>query len=98
MSRRPLTASPRIAPQAREQKAQLNVRVAARTLALVREYATFIESGLDYTVNAALLLALEDDAAFQTWRREREREASNAPRPLHDGSDADGGPRTQQEE
>ena len=32
----------------------VNVRVAARTLGLVREYAVFIESGLDYTVNAAL--------------------------------------------
>ena len=76
MTRKLTSTTPRITPQAREPKAQLNVRVAARTLALVREYATFIESGLDYTVNAALLLALEDDAAFQAWRAERERTAS----------------------
>jgi len=74
MTRKTGHTSPRISPQVREAKAQLNVRVAARTLGLVREYATFIESGLDYTVNAALLLALEDDAAFQAWRREREAE------------------------
>ncbi len=72
MSRRPSPSAPRITPQNREPKAQLNVRVAARTLTLVREYAAFIESGLDYTVNAALLLALEDDAAFQAWRAARE--------------------------
>ena len=76
MTRKVTSTTPRITPQAREPKAQLNVRVAARTLALVREYATFIESGLDYTVNAALLLALEDDAAFQAWRKEREQDAS----------------------
>jgi hypothetical protein len=75
MTRKTSPTQPRIAPQVREQKAQLNVRVAARTLQLVREYAAFIESGLDYTVNAALLLALEDDAAFQTWRAEREAQA-----------------------
>lgn len=72
MSRKSNPTAPRITPQLRVEKAQLNVRVAARTLALVREYATFIESGLDYTVNAALLLALEDDAAFQAWRKEHE--------------------------
>lgn len=72
MSRRSSPTAPRITPQNREPKAQLNVRVAARTLTLVREYATFIESGLDYTVNAALLLALEGDAAFQAWRTTRE--------------------------
>ena len=72
MSRRSSPTVPRITPQNREPKAQLNVRVAARTLTLVREYAAFIESGLDYTVNAALLLALEDDEAFQAWRTARE--------------------------
>ena len=75
MTRRVTSTTPRIARQVREEKAQLNVRVAARTLGLVREYATFIESGLDYTVNAALLLALEDDAAFQAWRASREGQA-----------------------
>ena len=75
MTRKPSPTQPRIPPQVREQKAQLNVRVAARTLQLVRDYAGFIESGMDYTVNAALLLALEDDAAFQTWRAEREAQA-----------------------
>lgn len=72
MTRKTSSTSPRITPQVREAKAQLNVRVAARTLGLVREYAVFIESGLDYTVNAALVLALEDDAAFQAWRKDRE--------------------------
>jgi len=70
--RRSGSHTPRITPQLREEKAQLNVRIAARTLGLVRDYATFIESSLEYTVNAALRLALDDDAAFQRWRAERE--------------------------
>ena len=70
--RRSGSHTPRITPQLREEKAQLNVRIAARTLGLVREYATFIESSLEYTVNAALLLALDDDATFKRWRAERE--------------------------
>ena len=76
--RRSGSHTPRITPQLREEKAQLNVRIAARTLGLVREYATFIESSLEYTVNAALRLALDDDAAFQRWRAEREQTHTSA--------------------
>jgi hypothetical protein len=96
MTRKSSPTQPRIAPQVREQKAQLNVRVAARTLGLVREYATFIESGLDYTVNAALLLALEDDAAFQAWRTAREA-AGDVPRATSPRHHADTAPSSDEE-
>ena len=90
MTRKTSSTSPRITPQVREAKAQLNVRVAARTLGLVREYAVFIESGLDYTVNAALLLALEDDAAFQAWRKEREADGTGRRLPVREEVRSDG--------
>lgn len=85
MAHRATTPAPRITPQAREPKAQLNVRIFASTLTLVRDYATFIDSTLDYTVNAALRLALDEDRAFQTWRETRVAPAVAGP---HENIDA----------
>jgi hypothetical protein len=58
---------PLIAPQVRQQRGPLTVRLDVRLQTLLKRYAEFIASSPDYIISQALLVAFDGDAEFQEW-------------------------------
>jgi hypothetical protein len=58
---------PFIAPQVRQQRGPLTVRLDVRLQTLLKHYAEFITSSPDYIIGQALLVAFAGDGEFQEW-------------------------------
>ena len=75
---------PLIAPQRKPDRQPLSAKVDARLLTVLKAYASFIESGLEYVVNQALLVTFSADRDFQTWLADHHPEEWQAFRDLRD--------------
>ena len=75
---------PLIAPQRKPDRQPLSAKVDARLLTVLKAYAAFIESGLEYVLNQALLVTFSADRDFQTWLADHHPEDWQAFRDLRD--------------
>ena len=60
---------PLIAPQPKQQREQVTVRLDVQVLALLKRYADFIASSLDYVVSQAVVITFGKDPDFRQWLR-----------------------------
>ncbi len=67
---------PLIAPQQKQQREPLTVRLDVRVLVVLGRYADFIASGLNYVVGQALLLTFGKDQDLRQWLHHGIRRAS----------------------
>jgi hypothetical protein len=63
---------PLIAPQPKQQREQLNVRLDVDALAVLKRYAEFIASRVDYVVSQAVVMTFGKDQDFQQWLRDKQ--------------------------
>jgi hypothetical protein len=56
-----------IAPQVRQDRQPVTLKIDVRLLTLLKHYAEFIASSPDYILNQALLVAFSSDRDFQDW-------------------------------
>ena len=56
-----------IAPQIRQDRQPVTLKIDVRLLALLKHYAEFITSSPEYILNQALLVAFSSDRDFQQW-------------------------------
>lgn len=58
---------PLIAPQIRQDRQTVSLKLEVRLLTLLKLYAECISSSPDYVLNQALLVAFSSDREFQDW-------------------------------
>jgi uncharacterized protein YhjY with autotransporter beta-barrel domain len=63
---------PLIAPQPKQQREQVNVRLDVDALAVLKRYAEFIASSVDYVVSQAVVMTFGKDQDFRQWLRDEQ--------------------------
>jgi hypothetical protein len=62
---------PLIAPQLKQQREQVTMRLDVDVLAFLKRYADFIASSLDYVVSQAVVMTFHKDQDFRQWLRDQ---------------------------
>jgi hypothetical protein len=71
-----------IAPQLRQERQALTIKLDVRLLTLLQHYAEFITSSPEYVLSQALLVAFGHDEQFRVWLVEHHPEDANRVREL----------------